>query len=266
MKKNIRRIAPALLVLVALATLSFMAKDGITLRLRPEQGKTYTLTSKANMMMMMEMQGQSMNMSQNMETRQTFTAKETSDTKSTFETQIDAMKMTISQMGMKLEYDSEHPEKASPMLAGQTQEIEKHLKKPASITYNALGYVIDSIELEMSQLGAAIVELPEEEVTVGSTWTFNKKQEVSGTEINSKMTYTVTAISKKSVDVTVSGTVESNANSGEVSGTYSGTASIHPQTGLVIQSATKSNLSMTLNEQGMSIPMTMVGTSTIEVK
>ena len=266
MKKNIRRIAPALLVFVALATLSFMAKDGITLRLRPEQGKTYTLTSKANMMMMMEMQGQTMNMSQNMETRQTFTAKETSDTKSTFETQIDAMKMTISQMGMKLEYDSEHPEKASPMLAGQTQEIEKHLKKPASITYNALGYVIDSIELEMSQLGAAIVELPEEELTVGSTWTFNKKQEVSGSEINSKMTYTVTAISKKSVDVTVSGTVESNANSGEMSGTYSGTASIHPQTGLVIQSSTKSNISMTVSEQGMNIPMTIVGTTTVEVK
>lgn len=266
MKKNIRRIAPALLVFVALATLSFMAKDGITLRLRPEQGKTYTLTSKANMMMMMEMQGQTMNMSQNMETRQTFTAKETSDTKSTFETQIDAMKMNISQMGMKLEYDSEHPEKASPMLAGQTQEIEKHLKKPASITYNALGYVIDSIELEMSQLGAAIVELPEEELTVGSTWTFNKKQEVSGSEINSKMTYTVTAISKKSVDVTVSGTVESNANSGEMSGTYSGTASIHPQTGLVIQSSTKSNISMTVSEQGMNIPMTIVGTTTVEVK
>ena len=266
MKKNIRRIAPALLVFVALATLSFMAKDGITLRLRPEQGKTYTLTSKANMMMMMEVQGQTMNMSQNMETRQTFTAKETSDTKSTFETQIDAMKMNISQMGMKLEYDSEHPEKASPMLAGQTQEIEKHLKKPASITYNALGHVVDSIELEMSQLGAAIVELPEEEVTVGSTWTFNKKQEVSGSEINSKMTYTVTAISKKSVDVTVSGTVESNANSGEMSGTYSGTASIHPQTGLVIQSSTKSNISMTVSEQGMNIPMTIVGTTTVEVK
>lgn len=266
MKKNIRRIAPALLVFVALATLSFMAKDGITLRLRPEQGKTYTLTSKANMMMMMEVQGQTMNMSQNMETRQTFTAKETSDTKSTFETQIDAMKMNISQMGMKLEYDSEHPEKASPMLAGQTQEIEKHLKKPASITYNALGHVVDSIELEMSQLGAAIVELPEEEVTVGSTWTFNKKQEVSGSEINSKMTYTVTAISKKSIDVTVSGTVESNANSGEMSGTYSGTASIHPQTGLVIQSSTKSNISMTVSEQGMNIPMTIVGTTTVEVK
>ena len=70
MKKTIRRIVPAMLVLVALTTLSFMAKDGVTLRLKPQQGKTYELTTKANMMIMMEVQGQTMNMSQNMETRQ----------------------------------------------------------------------------------------------------------------------------------------------------------------------------------------------------
>ena len=262
MKKTIRKFAPTMLVLVALATLSFMAKDGVTLRLKPQQGKTYDLTTKANMMMMMEMQGQTMNMSQNMETRQTFTAKETNETQSVFETQIEAVKMSISQMGMKMEYDSEQPEKTSPMLAGQTQEIEKHLKKPTNITYDALGHVADSVELEMSQLGAAIVELPEEELTVGSTWTFNKSQNISGTEMNTKMTYTVTAISKKSVDVDIAGNVEST----EVSGTFTGTASINPQTGLIIQSSTKSNISMTLNEQGMSIPMTVVGNTTVEVK
>ena len=163
MKKTIRRIAPAMLVLVALTTLSFMAKDGVTLRLKPQQGKTYTVTSKANMMIMMEVQGQTMNMSQNMETRQIFTANETNETQSVFETQIEAIKMSISQMGMKMEYDSEHPEKTSPMLAGQTQEIEKYLKKPTNITYDALGHAVDSIELEMSQLSAAIVELPEED-------------------------------------------------------------------------------------------------------
>ena len=262
MKKTIRKIVPAMLVLVALTTLSFMAKDGVTLRLKPQQGKTHTVTTKANMMMMIEVQGQTMNTSQNMETRQTFTAKETSETQSVFETQIEAVKMNISQMGMKMEYDSEHPEKTSPMLAGQTQEIEKHLKKPANITYDALGHVADSVELEMSQLGAAIVELPEEELTVGSTWTFNKSQNISGTEMNTKMTYTVTAISKKSVDVDIAGNVEST----EVSGTFTGTASINPQTGLIIQSSTKSNISMTLNEQGMSIPMTVVGNTTVEVK
>ena len=84
--------------------------------------------------------------------------------------------------------------------------------------------------------------------------------------MKSKMTYTVTAISKKSVDVTIAGTIESDGNSNGVSGTYTGTASINPQTGIVIQSSTKSNISMTINEQGMSIPMTIVGNTTVEVK
>lgn len=264
MKKTIRKIAPAMLVLVALTTLSFMAKDGVTLRLKPQQGKTYSITTKANMMMLMEVQGQTMNQSQNMETRQSFTAKEVSDDQSTFETQIEAIKMTISQMGMKLEYDSEHPENASPMLAGQTKDLEKVLKKPITITYDALGNLTsDSIDLEMNQLGGIISQLPEQELSVGSTWDLNKNQSVSGIEMNAKYTYTVTAISKKSVDVSISGTIE---GSNETSGTYEGTASIHPQTGLVMNSNIKSNISMTINEQGMSIPMTMVGNTTIEVK
>ena len=260
MKK--KHLTPMLLVFIGLATLSFTLATGVTLRLQPKQGQTYTITSKANMMMMMEVQGQTMNMSQNMETRQTFTVKETNDAQSTFETQIEAVKMTVSQMGMKLEYDSEHPEKTSPMLAGQVKEIEQYLKKPTTVTYDVMGKVIDSLELEMSQMEVAIVELPEEELTVGSTWTFNKTQNVSGTEINSKMTYTVTAISKKSVDVDIAGNVEST----EVSGTYTGTASINPQTGLIIQSALRSNISMTINEQGLNIPMTVAGNTTVEVK
>ena len=263
MKKTIRKFAPAMLVLVALATLSFMAKDGVTLRLKPQQGKTYTATSKANMMTMMEMQGQTMNMSQNIETRQSFTAKEVSNEQNVIETQIEAMKMTISQMGMKLEYDSEHPEKTSPMLAGQIKEIEKTLNKPITATYDALGKLVgDSINLEMSQLSNVIVELPSQELTVGSKWNSTKSQTVSNIEVSANMEYTVTAISKKSVDVSFTGNVEST----EVTGTYNGTASINPQTGLMMNNTTKSNLSMTINEQSMSIPITIVGTTTIEVK
>ena len=261
MKK--KHLTPIMLIFIGLATLSFMAKDGVTLRLRPQQGKTYTLTSKANMMMMIEVQGQTMNQSQNMETRQTFTAREVSANQSTFETQIEAIKMTMSNMGMKLEYDSEHPEKTSPMLAGQTAAMDKAIKKMETVKYDALGNIIDSINLEISQLSAAIIHLPEEEVSVGSTWSYNKSQSVSNTEINAKMTCTVTSISKKSVDVNISGTVE---GSNEISGTYEGTASIDPQTGLVTNSSIKSNLSMTINEQGMNIPMTMVGNTTVDVK
>ena len=264
MKKTINKIVPVMLVLVALTTLSFMAKDGVTLRLKPQQGKTYTVTTKANMMMMIEVQGQTMNMSQNMETRQTFTAKEVSDAQSTLETQIEAIKMTMSQMGMKFEYDSEHPEKTSPMLADQTKEIEERLHKPTDITYDALGKLVgDSIDSSMNQLGV-IIELPETEISVGSSWTTTTSQETSGVTFSADITYTVKAISKKSIDLTYTGKV--NGDAAEISGTYEGTASIDPQTGIITNNSQKQNISMTMNEQGMSMPMTIVGNITVEVK
>ena len=204
-----------------------------------------------------------MSMSQSFEIRQSFNAKKVTEAQSDFDTQIEAIKMTMSQMGMKLEYDSEHPEKTSPMLSSQTKELEKVLNNPVAFTYDAMGHLIgDSVDFEMNQMSNIIIELPEKEVTVGSKWSSKKTQTVSDTEIEVNMEYTVTAVSKKSVDVSFTG----NADSKEVTGTYNGTASINPQTGLVMNSTTKSNVSMTLNEQGMNLPITVVGTTTIEVK
>ena len=172
--------------------------------------------------------------------------------------------MTMSQMGMKFEYDSEHPEKTSPMLAGQAKEIEEKLHKPTDITYDALGKLVgDSIDSPVSQLGV-IIELPETEITVGSSWTTTTSQETSGVAFSADITYTVKAISKKSIDLTYTGKV--NGNIAEISGTYEGTATIDPQSGIITNNSQKQNISLTLNEQGMSIPMTIVGNITVEVK
>jgi len=263
MKK--RNIAFILLALFGLAATSFMAATGVTLRLQPKQGTTYTVNIKANMMTMMEVQGQTMNMGQNMETRQTFTATKVTENQSTFEAQIEAIKMTLSQMGMSFTYDSEHPENTSPMLADQTKQIEQELKKIYTITYDALGIQqIDTVESTANQLESIIIELPENEVKVGSTWTSTKSMASSGIDFNVDITYTVTAISKKSVDLTYTGSI--NSESDEVSGTYNGTASISTETGLITKNTQKQNISMNITQQGMSIPMTVVGTTTTEVK
>ena len=258
-----KHIAPLLLAFFGLAALSFTTAASIQLRLKPQQDKTYTVSTKSNLMMNMEVQGQTMSQTQNMETLQYFTTKEVTDAQTVVETHVESIKMNMSQMGMKLEYDSEHPEKTSPMLKGQIQELEKSLKKPVTITYDALGKVVsDSIDLAMNQLSTVITELPEEELTVGSKWNQTKKQEVSGIPFTVNMEYTVTAITKKSVDVSFTGNVDSK----EVTGSYNGTGSINSQTGLMMTSTTKSNVSMTINEQGLSIPVTMVGTTTMELK
>ena len=100
-------------------------------------------------------------------------------------------------------------------------------------------------------------------MSVGSTWTTSQKQDVSGTEIDATMTYTVTKISKKSVEITVNGTVKGGE---EASGTYEGTASIDPQTGLVTKSSIKQSLSMTISQQGMTFPVTINGTTTVTME
>lgn len=264
MKKNFRRFAPVALVLIGLATLSFMAKETITLRLHPQQGKSYTINSKATSMSLMEVQGQTMNMSQTMETNQSFTIKEATDTQSVIESQIESLKMSISQMGMKFEYDSEHPEKTSPMIADQTKELEKTIKKPVDLTYDAMGNMISEKEEEdMNTLGNVIIKMPEEPISEGSTWTTSNTQGVSGMEFTVEFTYTVTSISKKSIEVSFTGNILKNNDN--ITGTYNGTASINPATGIITKSSTKSNISMTISQQGLTIPMTINGNSTVTV-
>ena len=248
--------------IIALTTLSFTAGDGIALRLNPQKGKVYTITSKTIQTTVMKVQGQSMRSNQTVEARQSFSVKEVSTDKNVFNTKIEAIKMTVSMMGMNLTYDSDHPENNSPMLADQTNEIDKIINKTVTVTYDKLGHNAKPDDVEMSQLNNVIIELPNYELSVGSQWTNKKNQNISDIDMNVSMTYTVTGISKKGVDVSFTGTIDSK----DITGGYNGTSTIDLQTGIVMSCTTNNSLSLTVTEQGLEIPMTITGTSTITVR
>lgn len=259
-----KRILSILLVLFGLSTLPLQAQKEVTLRLHPEKGLTYTVHTKNSMMNLIEVQGQSMASSQTTEMKHSFVAKDLNDQVITVEGTLKAMKVTISQMGMSLTYDSEHPEKTSPMLAGQTDEFEKEINVPTIVQFDCLGHHTDTTEMaNMVQSISAIIPLPEEPIRVGSSWTSHRSQDISGTAIDAKMTYTVTKISKKSVEVSVEGKVEGTEG---ISGSYEGTATLNPVTGLVVKSNVKMNMSMTLEQEGLSLPLTMSGTTTVTLE
>lgn len=260
MKKN---IIISLLVLIGLSSLPLQAQKEVTVKLNPKVGVTYTANIKNTMMNLMDLQGQSMTMTQTMETKSSYTAKSVSENDITIEGQNDALKLTISQMGMVLTYDSEHPEKTSPMIADQTDELASSLNKPYTMSFDALGRRTSEEEPEMAQLGSIIVQLPEEPLKVGSSWTTSKKQSISGTDITATMTYTVTKISKKSIELEAKGAIEGGE---EASGTFDGTVSMDPETGLITKSSIKQNISTTISEQGLSIPVTINGTTTVTVE
>jgi hypothetical protein len=261
MKKSIISL---LLILFGLSSLSLQAQKEVTVRLNPKTGVTHNAIIKNTMMNLMDFQGQSITMTQSMETKCSFSAKSVSDKEITIEGQNDALKVNISQMGMVLTYDSEHPEKTSPLIADQADELGSALNKPYTMSFDALGRLMSTEEEpEMSQLGSIIIQLPEEPLKVGSTWTTNKRQSISGTDITASMTYTVTKISRKSVEINVKGSIEGDE---EASGTFDGTASIDPETGMITKSSIKQNISMTISEQGLSIPVTINGTTTVTVE
>lgn len=258
MKKHLTTI---LLILIGCATVSTATAQSVTLRLQPKQGETHTIVTKANMTSKVDIGSATMNMSQVMETKQSFTTKSVSSQQCVIENQIDAIKMSISQMGMKYVIDTEHPEKTDPMLKDQAEAIQDQLKKPVAITYDALGNIVGD-DNDLNPLSNIIIQLPKEELTVGSKWTSKNTQEVNDTKMVVNMEYTVTAISKKSVEVSFTGNVDSK----DVTGTYNGTASIDPQTGIMIKSTTKSNVSMSIEEQGLTLPVTITGTTTLNMK
>lgn len=252
----------AIVTVFALTAMSFAGGKGVILRLKPAKDKVYVIKSKTTQTNSMKFQGQSMSSTQTFETTQSLTAKEVSDAKNVFETQIDALKLTISQMGMSFTYDSENPQNTSPMIADQAGEFEKIIKKPVTVTYDNLGHLEETTDIEMSQVSNVIIELPEDEVSVGSEWTYTKTQEISNIEMTVTMKVTVTGINKKGVDVSFNGTVDAK----DITGTYEGTSTISQQTGLVVSSSIKNKISMTITEQGMTIPMTVNGTTTISVE
>lgn len=252
----------ATLIIIGLAMASFTVPKGVLLRFHPQSGKTYVVNTKASQTTVAKIQGQSMSSSQTVDTRQSFNVESISGQDYTLSTKIEAVKLKASQMGMTLNYDSENPQNTSPLLADQTKDIDELINNPISLKYNELGQSDNSEDIEMNQLGMAIIELPEEELSVGSQWTLTKSQEVSDVEFSINMTYTVTGINKKEVNVSFTGTIDSN----EISGTYEGTSTISQKTGIVMSSSIKNNISMTISEQGFTIPVTISGTNTVSVE
>ena len=261
MKK--KHLIPLLLVFIGLAALSFTTASGVTLRLKPQKDKTYSITATSYSTARVGEQSFSLSSDQTMTTRQSFTAKDVSANKIVINSQIDAIKATMSMMSMKLEYDSESSEEPHPLIADQAKEYEKNLKKPFSITYNATGKNVNNKkELPMSQLGSVIIPLPKNAVNVGSKWSSENSQEINGMQLKVNMDYNVTEISETSVEVSFSGSVKAK----DTSGTLTGTASIDPETGLVTKSTTRSNISTKLREKGRVTPVNMTATTHIVVE
>lgn len=236
-----------------------MANDSVLLRLKPQVGKTMTINMKSSQIMTMNVQGQSIANSQTIESKTEMTATNITADSIFCTAKMKSMKMTQSAMGMTMTYDTEHPEDANPMLAGAMKPFQDAIDKELQVVFDPLSKTMKMPSENIPNISATY---PVEAVSVGSQWTADNTQNIAGTDIVMTATYTVTKITKKETTVNVESVIKSDI----ASGTNSGSMVIDNATGLTKTSTIKTNMSLTISEQGLSIPTTVTATTTLNIE
>lgn len=259
MKKSVKTVT-ALVAIVAFVAMSFMAAKGVALKLNLQKGETYTVTVKSNQNVVMNVQGQSM--TQGVVSEQTGSLN-VSDV-NTVVSKWDAIVAKVSVMGMEVVYDSKHPENTSPMLKGQTKQYEDMLNGEAIYKYDENGVELskNEEELPVGPAQSIIRELPKDELYKGYTWEKEDVREAQGLSIKTNVTFTVKEVSKKAIVVDYVGTGDAD----EAKINYTGTLTFDITKGIVVKDFNKSDISMSMSEQGIVIPIKINGTTETIVK
>jgi len=259
MKRSIKTTA-VLVAIIAFASMSFMAAKGVALKLNLQKGETYTVTVKSNQNIVMNVQGQTM--SQGMSSEQVGTLNVTDA--NTVISKWESMLAKVSTMGMELVYDSKNPDKTSPMMKAQVKPYEDMLKQEAIYKYDEQGVQLSKNEEEVpvGPAQSVIRELPKDELVKGYTWEKEDTREAQGLSIKTNVTFTVKEVSKKAVIVDYVGV----GNADEAKINYTGTLTFDIVKGIVVKDVNKSDISMSMSEQGIVIPIKINGTTETVVK
>ena len=259
MKKSVKIISVCVAV-VAFVAMSFMAATGVALRLNLQKGDNYTVTVKSNQTIVMSAQGQSI--TQGVLTEQVGTIK-VNDANTVF-SKWESILAKVSSMGMELVYDSKNPDKTSPMLKAQMKQYEELLKAEATYKFDEQGKQVGEVNVEeyAGPVQSVIRELPKEEMVKGYTWEKEDSKDVQGMSIKTTVSFTVKEVNKKNVVVDYVCT----GGSDEMKINQTGTLTFDKAKGIVVKDTSKTDITASLSEQGMVIPMKINGTSEIVVK
>lgn len=222
-------IISILLILTALALVSFAVQESVLLRLHPRSDINYIITYKESD----RRQFQSFDKSSYFESKVSFAVKGYGPKSSTeIQAQEESIKVISSDVNLGEGagcYNSEHTEFNDPNFI---QLYDPYIKKPVFVSYDEMGCNMapDSIlNKENMFLGnvfsMVFVPLPKERISVGSRWSFER----GGID----WTYTVTAITKKDIEVDFVGSWDNDYTTGR----SEGKATIHPTMGFVTKSS-----------------------------
>ena len=190
------------------------------------------------------------------------------------EGEISRTKMTQNFMGMSIIYDSDDPSSSqNPMAAKMGEEFSKLINKPFYLVMDHKGNMgamdisnlsdNDDIAKNLNS-GSQYANYPEGKVAVGDSWE-KEITPMEGSDMKFKAKYTLLKISGKQATIGIEGTISSNSIQGEdikMSGTMEGEMIVDIKTGWLIESTMDQDLELDIEQNGMSFPATITGTTT----
>lgn len=280
------------LLFAALITLSAglfsCCDEPVTLKLRLAKGDVYASTVKMDTKINTTAMGMKMNIDQKMEVYQTMKVNGVNSDSSydiTLTTDRFYMKQSMPMMGMPIdvEYDTDKPQKAGAMGEAMGPYFEKMKGLSYEVTLNSYGKVtrnnmdevykklgLDSLSRQggNNNVGSSNAEqylsqLPEKPVKKGDSYVVEQSQN-SLLPVSTKSTYTVKEITDDKVLLEVTSEFMPGttvvAVKIDVKGSQTGTVEIDRKTGMTTHGEIKQKLDMTIEAQGMKMPMSSEGT------
>lgn len=262
--------------------------ESVSLKLHLQKGDTFASTVKMDQKINTAAMGMKMNIDQHIEVYQRLEVNEVnSDSSYTISLVTDRfyMKQSMPMMGVPInvEYDTDKPEKAGAMGEAMGQYFEKMkglsydvvmdnhgkiIRNNMEEVYKKLG--LDSLTKEGGNNNSTggnaeqyVSQLPDKPVKEGDSYVVELTQN-SLVPIGTKSTYTVKEITAEKVLLEVTSEflpgTEVKGVKMEVKGSQTGTVEVDRKTGMTLRSEIKQKLDMTINANGMNMPMTTEGT------
>lgn len=274
-------IVPALLFAACKGGGSATNSDGsINLKFNFQKGSKYKYVVKNSQMIKESIMGQSMEVNQDMDMTSSYevSAAEGDNKKLTVTYDKIAMKQKNAMAGMDMNYDSDDKEHSNPMLS----TLGDMLHKPFSMTVTDKGEVVavDGFDKLMPASGKAIMSdsairdmmqqafyiYPQKPVKPGDTWTNSYAMSLQVMKMKTENNFKLVSVNNGIAHVEMNSTISTAPGTGgpemkdvkmELNGTQTGSMDIDINTGMLISSKLKQQITGNIETQGMKMPMSI---------
>lgn len=275
--KNVNRIFLLLsLIIISGFFTATYAQKSIMLKYNLKNGDKYTSTMDMDQEIDMQVQGQSMLINQDMNFEFNYLVSDVAADSFDLHTTITAIKMDQTVMGMEINYDSRDSSTYNnPTVGTKISDEMNNIISKEIVTTNSIDGNVGSIDLgEMNKDNQVASNMkssfsqasyPRHKVKVGETWS-NDITTSGLAEMNMHMSYTLTKATRKQAFIDVKGVVESPDVTAKLKGTIEGQMIVDRKSGWVMHSTFNQDITMQMEQQGMSFPATISGTYEINSK